>query len=381
MPDGAGRPHRCPAPDGSGRPPRYGDAIATAALLSFRLGGSDGVAVEAAKWQHALGALGLATYTVAGSGPVDVTVPGLAIDAPEPPTRAEVADAVAAADLVVVENLCSLPLNPAAGAVVAATLAGRPALLHHHDLPWQRPRFAGHPPPPDDPRWAHVTINERSRGELAERGITATTVYNSFSMPPADRASGEEAGTRGDPGRAVREAIGVGPEQRLVLQPTRALPRKNVPAGMAAAARLGATYWLLGPAEDGFGPELERLVAAAPCPVVLGVPAAGGSSGVPIGDAYRACDVVALPSTWEGFGNPSLESVTHRRPLVIGPYPVARELAAFGFDWFGLGDLARLDAWLADPDPGLLERNLAVARTHFDLEDLPGRIAAVLPDH
>ena len=342
------------------------------------------MAVEAAKWQHALRALGFATYTVAGSGPVDVTVPGLGIDAPDAPTRAEVDQAVARADLVVVENLCSLPLNPAAGDVVAATLAGRPALLHHHDLPWQRPRFAGYPPPPDDPRWAHVTINERSRGELAERGIAATTVYNSFAVPAADATRGDSTDTRGGAGRAVREAIGVAPDQRLVLQPTRALPRKNVAGGMAAAARLGATYWLLGPAEDGYGPELERLVSAAPCPVVLGAAGATGAAGsgdVRIDDAYRACDVVALPSTWEGFGNPSLESVTHRRPLVIGPYPVARELAAFGFDWFGLDDLGRLDAWLADPDPGLLEHNLAVARAHFDLEDLPGRIAAVLPDH
>ncbi len=325
--------------------------------------------------------LGFATYTVAGSGPVDVTVPGLGIDAPDAPTRAEVDEAVAEADLVVVENLCSLPLNPAAADVVAASLAGRPALLHHHDLPWQRPQFAGHPPPPDDPRWAHVTINERSRGELADAG-SGDTVYNSFAMPAADaarREQGRHAGRcRARRPRGDRRP----PDQRLVLQPTRALPRKNVAGGMAAAARLGATYWLLGPAEDGYGPELERLVAAAPCPVVLGAAGRGrGRPDVRIDDAYGACDVVALPSTWEGFGNPSLESVTHRRPLVIGPYPVARELADFGFDWFGLDDLGRLDAWLADPDPGLLEHNLAVARSHFDIEDLPGRIAAVLPDH
>ena len=96
---------------------------------------------------------------------------------------------------------------------------------------------------------------------------------------------------------------------------------------IALAEALGAIYWLLGPAEDGYGPELERLVARARCPVVLGTPVGGCS----IADAYAACDVVVLPSLWEGFGNPSVESATYRRPLAIGPYPVARELEAFGF--------------------------------------------------
>ena len=342
------------------------------------------MAIEAAKWRRALEVLGFATYTVAGDGPVDVTVPGLAIDAPSAPTASEVADALAGADLVVVENLCSLPLNQAAWDVVSTSLAGRPAVLHHHDLPWQRPQFLHHPPPPDDPCWRHVTINELSRAELAARGIGATTVYNSFAVPAPGQAP-EDAGHRSDAGRALRAALGLAPDDRLVLQPTRALARKNVGAGLAAAARLDATFWLLGPAEDGYGPELDRLVAGAPCPVRRGLPdgagtGAGGAFGVD--DAYQACDVVALPSTWEGFGNPSIESVTHRRPLVIGPYPVGRELAAFGFEWFGLDgfDLDRLDDWLRAPDPGLLERNLAVARAHFSLDGLPDRVAAVLPD-
>jgi mannosylglucosylglycerate synthase len=117
-------------------------------------------------------------------------------------------------------------------------------------------------------------------------------------------------------------------------------------------------------------------VTGAECPVILGTPA---GADIGIDDAYRACDVVALPSTWEGFGNPSIESVVHRRPLAIGPYPVARELAAFGFEWFALGEMDRLGSWLEAPDPGLLERNVEVASAHFSLEDLPDKIASVLP--
>jgi hypothetical protein len=90
--------------------------------------------------------------------------------------------------------------------------------------------------------------------------------------------------------------------------------------------------------------------------------------------------VVALPSTWEGFGNPSVESAIHRRPLAIGPYPVAAELAAFGFRWFGLDEMDELGTWLDAPDPRLLDHNLEVATSHFSVADLPDRIGKALPD-
>jgi glycosyltransferase involved in cell wall biosynthesis len=265
------------------------------------------------------------------------------------------------ADLVVVENLCSLPLNPAAWELVATVCRGRPTILHHHDLSWQRPDL-GAQPPPDDPAWRHVTVNERSRKELAEHGIEATTIYNRF----------DTAARRGERD-CTRDRIGVGRGDRLFLQPTRALPRKNVGAGMALAEAFGATFWLLGPPEDGYGPALDALVGACRCPVVLGRQPTTGTA-----DAYAASDVVLLPSTWEGFGNPAVESAIHRRPLVIGPYPVASELAAFGFQWFGLDDVDALARWLARPNPALLAHNWAVADAHFSLRDLPTRLAGVL---
>lgn len=336
------------------------------AVISFRLGGTDGVSIESAKWAQAFRRLGYTPYRVAGRiadpGPEDHVLPGLAIDAREPPTPDQLDRALAGADLVVVENLCSLPLNPAASAVTAKVLHGRPAILHHHDLPWERPHFAHHPPPPDDPAWRHVTINEIGLAGLADHGIDAVTLHNSFDLatPPGNRD-------------AARDILGVDPEVTLVLQPTRAIPRKNVAAGIHLAESLHATYWLLGPAEDGYGPELDRLLDQA-----NGSWRHGNPGAITIADAYAAADVVTLPSTWEGFGNPTMEATVHRRPLAVGPYPVAQELARFGFEWFDVDDPAPLAAWLAHPDLALIERNRAIVAEHFSIDSLPVRLSAVL---
>jgi glycosyltransferase involved in cell wall biosynthesis len=339
------------------------------AMLSFRFGTTDGVSVEARKWARILERIGYRTFTVAAEG-ADRIVPGLGIADPEPPEHVSLVAALADAHLVVVENLCSLPLNPAAGRAVAACLRGRPVVLHHHDLAWQRPHLAAIEGfPPDDPAWRHVTINDLSRRQLAERGVAATTIPNGFDTetPPG----GDREATRG--------RLGLDPHDRLLLHPTRAIPRKNVPGAIALAEGLGATYWLLGPAEDGYQSELDRLLAAAYVPVIHRQPA-----GVTLADAYAACDAVALPSTWEGFGNATIEAAVHRRPLAIGAYPVAREIAAYGFRWFPSHDAGPLAAFLDDPDPdrttALHDANLAIARRHFSLAAVEERLRRLLDD-
>jgi glycosyltransferase involved in cell wall biosynthesis len=323
------------------------------------------VSVVAGHWSEALRRLGLRVRSVAGDGRADRLLPGLGMDAvPRPDLGGRLAEALDGAGLVVVENVCSLPRNREATAALAGVLAGRPAILHHHDLPWQREEFGDLPGwPPDDPAWRHVTINEHSRKELADRGLAATTVYSGFPVPAPGRRE------------LARARLGVGPGRRLLLQPTRAIPRKNVPAGLAMAETLGADYWLTGPSEDGYGPELERLLAAAPGRVHRRIPA-----GLTVDDAYAACDAVVFPSTWEGFGAPLIEASLHRRPLAVGDYPVARELAAFGFRWFPSDDPAPLRAFLERPDPALLERNHAIARRHFSLDALAAQLVALLED-
>ncbi|MDH4278760.1 MAG: hypothetical protein OEW83_11840, partial [Acidimicrobiia bacterium] len=103
--------------------------MGTCAIVSFRLGMTDGVSVVAELWRQALERLGWETTTIAGQGPVDHLLRGLAIDATQPPSAIELEQALDGCELVVVENLLSIPLNLAASAVVIDALVGRPAIL------------------------------------------------------------------------------------------------------------------------------------------------------------------------------------------------------------------------------------------------------------
>jgi mannosylglucosylglycerate synthase len=335
--------------------------MARVAVVSYRLGAADGVSVEAAKWVAALAALGHAVTTVAGEGASDVRVEGLGRTDLGWLDEGALSRVLGAHDVAVVENLTSLPLNPRAVDALLAALEGRPAIFRHHDLAWQRPAWRDAAPPPTSPRWRHVTINELSRRELAERGVDATTIYNAFDVDPP---AGDRATTR------ARLRVG---DERLALMPSRAIPRKNVPGALALAEALDATLWILGAPEDGYDSELTALIAASPARVIRGSP-----RGVGVHDAYAAADLVVVASTWEGFGNPVIESVTHDRPLAVHPYPVLAEITATGLSFLALGDTEGVARELAHPDRARRDANLAIVRERFNLADLPARVAAVL---
>jgi mannosylglucosylglycerate synthase len=352
-----------------------------AVVVSFRLGGSDGVAVEARKWAWALGELGFQVRRVAGvieddGRPDDTVLPGLAIDASTGGPGAIAIDeaAVAAAldaDLVIVDNLCSLPLNVDAAHVVAAITArhrGR-VLFRHHDLPWQRRHLAhlGADLPPRVDGAMHATINLRSRRELQARGYAdATTVHNFFDLDPAP-------GNRD----ATRAALGFATDDFVMLQPSRAIERKNVPGAVRLATHLARVMpnravqlWISGPAEDGYAETLARLIDRSEVPVTIGRVQSAA-------DAYAASDLVVFPSTWEGFGNPVIESIAARRACVAFPYPVLAEILAAGVRCFSTEQPELLVRFLAEP-PGRRETyfdvNLRRARVSFSLPELPATI-------
>lgn len=359
------------------------------AFVSFRLGQTDGVSVVAKTWQTAFEHMGYQTLTVAGEGPVDRLVPGLEIGAELEPARHEFEAAVSDCDLVVVENLLTIPMNLRASRIVGSVLAGRPTILHHHDPPWQRSRFANVTElPATDPMWVHVTINQLTKHEFADRGIQATTIYNAFptpeSQPQAEQRwqSGQErpieqqghtehAGQGGQPqtpGRLrlrahTRNQINVEQDERLIVHPVRAIARKGIPAAVRLAEELGATYWITGAAEEGFGPELDRILSDARCRTI--------HRPAPSQEAlYAAADLIVFPSLWEGFGNPPIEAALHHKPVAVSHYPVAEELRELGFDWPDLNQVDLLRQELTSPDLDRIFHNRSIIREKLGMDDM-----------
>jgi len=375
--------------------------LPVATMVSFRLGGPDGVSVQAATWGRALERLGYSLRRVAGeladgAGPGDVVVAGLAVAAeaapgpagqrpasPQGPGADELRAALAGSAVVVVENMLSLPLHLEAARVLTAVLADLPVetrvLLHHHDFAWQRPETESITElPPRLPRAVHVTINDFSRRELAARGIPAVTVRNAFDL---DALRGRRSQTRA--------ALRLDPDDLLVLQPTRAIARKNIPAALrlaeGLAGRLGrpVRYWLPGPAEDGYAAALAEVLAATTVPVLRDTPRSLrlGTGGDPagMGDAYAACDLVTFPSTGgEGFGQPVIESVWADRPLAVLRYPALEEILALGFSFLPADDPDAVAEALRRPDASTAARNHQLAEVHFSMDALERSLDALL---
>ena len=165
--------------------------------------------------------------------------------------------------------------------------------------PWQRPHLAHMPPPPDDPSWAHVTINDLSRRELAAHDITATTIYNSFDPNPvvADRERARRIARRGrgDPAPPAADACTAAQEHRRRAGSGRRRGR-DVLAPRSGRGRLR--------------PRARPAGRRRPVP---GAARAGRAAGLTIAEAYAACDVVAAALHLGGVRQP-LPRIGHPPP-------------------------------------------------------------------
>ena len=316
-------------------------------------------------------------------------------------------------DLLFVQNALAIPMHIPLGVALTDYIAetGIPTLAHHHDLPWERDRFAVNciPDilarcfPPNLPSVRHLVINSLAQRALRERkGIEAVLFPNILDFATA-------APGISDFNADLRPALGLSDDQLFILQPTRVVPRKGIELAIELVrqlrepgkrARLGgkeAVLVITHPAGDEGLDYLEHIRAQARA---VGVPllyaadrfasARGWRNGQKVyslWDAYVHADFVTYPSLIEGFGNALLEAIYFRLPVLINRYPVyVADIAPQGFDLIEVDTAITNRAVdetirvLADPvrRRRMVERNYELARGRYSYEAVMPLLATLL---
>lgn len=252
-------------------------------------------------------------------------------------------------DLLVAENALAIPLNIPLALAITEVVAetGIPVIAHHHDLAWERQRFAVNSVPdyiaaafpPPLPSVQHVVINSVQAQQLAyRRGLTSRVIPNVMNYeiepPPLD-----------DYARNARRNLGLEDGEALILQPTRVIQRKGIEHAIELTRRLGVPAKLVvshsgGEEGDDYAERIVEFSHLLDVPVrfeseIVGDARGTTADGRPIyslADVYPNADLVTYGSSIEGFGNAFLEAIYYRRPLVVNRYSVYEiDIAPHGF--------------------------------------------------
>jgi hypothetical protein len=146
-------------------------------------------------------------------------------------------------DLLVVENALAIPLNLPLGLALAEVVAetGIPVLAHHHDFAWERQRFAAN------------SVGDIIAGafppplpairHVVINSVQAQQLASRTGLTSRVIPNVMDFDTPPPPlddwGRAARTDLGVRPDEVLVLQPTRIVQRKGIEHAIELTARLG----------------------------------------------------------------------------------------------------------------------------------------------
>ncbi len=356
-----------------------------------RIGGVDGVALEAEKWFAVLERMGHRSVVLTGQLEGEVAgatvAPELSFfqpqcaweqdaafvvkDQPEDEIvrRIErsarvIAERISAwieaerLDVVVAQNCLTIPLHVSLGVALTRVIeeTGIKAVSHNHDFYWERgERYATGSPrvreiletcfPPRLPSLRHAVINSYNRDQLQRRfGVDAVVVPNvmDFDEPFAvrDEHNGDLLPELGVPEGAV-----------ALFQVTRIIERKNIEAAIELTSRLKdlpAYLVITGTATDDYrGSYLERLhelarsLGVAERVIFAGERFARSRGRAPEGrklysldDAYARAGAMTYFSTYEGFGNAFVEAVLARVPVFVNSYvPVYEpDIGSKGFE-------------------------------------------------
>jgi glycosyltransferase involved in cell wall biosynthesis len=351
-------------------------------FVSTRFAGTDGVSLESAKWAEVLWRDGHVSHWYGGvldrEAGLSLCVPEAFFDHPEnrwineqlwgrirrtPETSRRIQELARYLkstlydfrdrfdlDILVVENALTIPMHVPLGVAITEFLleTGMPAIAHHHDFQWERQRFqisavddySEMAFPPRVPHLQHVVINQAAREELAWRkGLPSILVPNVFDFDNPPEQLDDYAAD-------VRHELGLLDGDRLILQPTRIVPRKGIENAIHLIRRLKLPRCQLVISHDGgdegmeYARQIEHLAREEGVTLKLfGNRIAerrqldqDGRKVYVLSDLYPHADLITFPSLYEGFGNALLESIYLRKPLVIGRYSVYhRDIEPRGF--------------------------------------------------
>jgi glycosyltransferase involved in cell wall biosynthesis len=409
-------------------------------FISTRLNGTDGVSLEVEKWTKVLQQMGHELYFCAGElggyASQGTLIPKLhfaeqTIRALSERAFGDHADQNSSAlvdsiythadelraplrefirsnklDLIIVQNALAIPMNLPLGVCLAGLIAelGLNTIAHHHDFFWERQRYQTNSIlelldttfPAKLPSIRHVVINTIAQNRLkARRGIDSVLIPNVFDF---------EAHYPGmdDYNRDFRAALGLQPEDMLILQPTRVIQRKGIEMAIELVSRLnipraslyithrsddeGLAYWHWIKREAqvmGVNVQLiDHLIAQERRQV-------DGHKVYSLWDAYPFADLITYPSIYEGFGNALLEAIYFKKLTVVNRYPVYNaDIKPLGFQFIELdgfvndGAVAEVQQLWQDPAQveAITEHNFKLGMEYFSLEVLRVKLEDLLRD-
>jgi glycosyltransferase involved in cell wall biosynthesis len=264
-------------------------------------------------------------------------------------------------DLLIAENVLTIPMHVPLGLALTEIIAETqiPTIAHNHDFYWERVRFSvnavndylrmAFPPKLDNIK--HVVINSEAQEQLALRtGISSIIIPNvlDFENPPV-----MDIGAA----RVFRESMGLKPEDRMILQPTRIIQRKGIEHAIELVKELKDSRNKLvvshEAGDEGF--EYVEWLKEYACEhhINLGLLTTriadpwctngrNGRARYSLWDVYPFADFITYPSLYEGFGNAFLEAIYFKKPMLINRYSTfIRDIEPRGFD------LAVMDGFLS----------------------------------
>lgn len=340
-------------------------------IVSTRFFGTDGVSLETEKWATVLTGLGHSCFYFAGDSD---RLPEQNFIVPEALFKHPVIDEIYVAcfdnrvrkpeithkihlikdylkdqlyqflnkfdiSLLIIENALAIPLNLPLGLALTELIieTSIPTIAHHHDFFWERKRFLVNCVwdylnmafPPHLPPVHHVVINSSAANQLALRtGISSTLIPNVMDFDHPPKLPDEYT-------QDIRHSLGVLPHEKLLLQPTRVVPRKGIEHAIEIVNRLKIPSRLVishASGDEGYSYEkhLRDYAELLSVPVNFVCDVIKDRRGVlPDGrkiytlwDLYPYADLVTYPSDIEGFGNAFLEAIYYRRPIVVNSYSI-----------------------------------------------------------